>query len=360
MQTLKYNQSEIRFGHAKDNGFNDLLSSPPYAQSKKIIITDENVFDLWMEDFITSFPALSEAEIIQLPPGEENKILDICQHVWGALSEYEIGRNDLIINFGGGVITDMGGFIAATFKRGLPFINVPTTLLSQVDASVGGKTGIDLGPFKNQIGVFADPDFVFIDSRYLTTLPDVELESGFAEMLKHGLIADAAYWDALKSIDPKVIPAGLLETIYRSVEIKRRIVTADHLELGLRKNLNFGHTIGHAIEGFCLSKDAAIPHGYAVAWGMVAESFMALQKGLISQTIFDEIHETIRKRYTKLRLTVNDIENIKPLLLNDKKNVNGEISFTLITGIGEAIFDQQMSTEQIDEALHFILKAELL
>ncbi|NOQ71946.1 MAG: 3-dehydroquinate synthase [Crocinitomix sp.] len=355
MDTLTYNQCEIRFGNLKDSGFNDLLASPRYAQSKKIIITDSNVFDLWMEDFITSFPAVSEAEIIQLPPGEENKVLDICQHVWEALSEYEIGRGDLIINFGGGVITDMGGFIAATFKRGLSFINIPTTLLSQVDASVGGKTGIDLGPFKNQIGVFADPDFVFIDSRYLTTLPDVELDSGFAEMLKHGLIADAEYWNDLQAINPKLIPAGLIKTIYRSVEIKRQIVTEDHLEKGLRKNLNFGHTIGHAIEGFCLSKDAAIPHGFAVAWGMLAESFISLQKGLIIQTMFDEINKTIRKRYTKLNLTENDLEEIKPLLLNDKKNVGGVISFTLLTEIGKAVHNQEVTAEQIDAGLCFIL-----
>ncbi|MFT5824065.1 MAG: 3-dehydroquinate synthase [Crocinitomix sp.] len=355
MKTLTYNQSEIRFGNLKDSEFNELLASPRYAQSKKVIITDENVFDLWMEDLITSFPALSEAEIIQLPPGEGNKVLDICQHVWGALSEYEIGRSDLIINFGGGVITDMGGFIAATFKRGLSFINIPTTLLSQVDASVGGKTGIDLGPYKNQIGVFADPDYVFIDSRYLTTLPDLELDSGFAEMLKHGLIADADYWKTLQTIDPKVIPAGLIKTIYRSVEIKRQIVTEDHLETGLRKNLNFGHTIGHAIEGFCLSKNEPIPHGYAVAWGMIAESYISLQKGLINQTVFDEINRTIRERFTKLTIAEKDLEQIKPLLLNDKKNVNGNISFTLLAGIGEAMHNQQATDEQIDTALRFVM-----
>jgi 3-dehydroquinate synthase len=190
----------------------------------------------------------------------------------------------------------------------------------------------------------------------LTTLTDIELESGFAEMLKHGLIADAAYWKELQTIDPKVIPAGLLATIYRSVEIKRLIVMADHLEEGLRKNLNFGHTIGHAIEGFCLSQNAAIPHGYAVAWGMIAESDLALQKGLISQSVFDEINVSIRERYPKLDFSTSDIEQIKPLLLNDKKNVNGEISFTLLTGIGQAIYDQKVTAEQIDAALRLIIK----
>lgn len=358
LKTLTYNQSEIRFGNLTENGFDALLSSPRYAQSKKIIITDENVYDLWMEDFISSFEALHEAEIIQLPPGEENKVLDICQHVWSALSEYEIGRNDLIINFGGGVITDLGGFIAATFKRGLSFINVPTTLLSQVDASVGGKTGIDLGPYKNQIGVFADADYVFIDARYLTTLPPIELESGYAEILKHGLIADAKYWKELKSIDLSSNPETWLDSIYHSVAIKQKIVTEDHLEKSNRKNLNFGHTIGHAIEGYYLENDAVIPHGYAVAWGMLAESFISLKMELLNQNEFEEINDTIRNRYPKLEVETAAIAEIKPLLLNDKKNVNGEISFTLLNKIGSAIYNQKVNDALISEAFEFILNPE--
>lgn len=358
LETLKYNKSEIRFGNLAESGFNDLLASPRYSLSKKIILTDENVYDLWMEDFVTSFEGLHEAEIIQVPAGEENKVLDICQHVWSALSEYEIGRNDLIINFGGGVITDMGGFIAATFKRGLSFINVPTTLLSQVDASVGGKTGIDLGPHKNQIGLFVDADFVFIDSRYLSTLPAIELESGYAEMLKHGLIADATYWNALKSIDPTINPEALLETIHASVTIKQQIVIEDHQEKGGRKNLNFGHTIGHAIEGYCLTNDATIPHGYAVAWGMLAESFIGYKMGLMTQTDFEEINSIIRDKYTKLDISNKTIDHIKPLLLNDKKNVNGEVLFTLLKEIGQAIHNQKVKDDLITEALHFILNPE--
>jgi 3-dehydroquinate synthase len=311
-----------------------------------------------MEDFISSFGALHEAEIIQLPAGEENKALDICQHVWSALSEYEIGRNDLIINFGGGVITDMGGFIAATVKRGLSFINVPSTLLSQVDASVGGKTGVDLGPYKNQIGVFADADFVFIDARYLTTLPSIELESGYAEMLKHGLIADASYWEKLKSIDPTSNSEALLETIHHSVAIKRQIVLEDHLEKGERKNLNFGHTIGHAIEGYCLASDTIIPHGYAVAWGMLAESFISVKMNLLNQFDFEEINATIRNGYPRLEIAISAIDQIKPLLLNDKKNVNGEIAFTLLTAIGNAIYNQKVEDHLVSEALEFILNPE--
>lgn len=353
--TLKYNQSEIRFGNLADTGFNEVLNSEKFTGAKKVIIIDETVSDLWLEFLLTSFDALHEAEIIQLPPGEENKTLEICAQVWGALSEYEISRNDLIINIGGGVITDMGGFIAATFKRGLRFINVPTTLLSQVDASVGGKTGIDFGPFKNQVGVFADPEYVFIDSNFLTTLDPVELLSGYAEMLKHGLIANSEYWTKLKSIDPIPSPEKLLDVIQFSVNIKKDIVEQDHKELGLRKHLNFGHTIGHAIEGFLLSNGTPIPHGNGVAWGMVAEAFLAKSDGMISEDDFSEIDTFIRKMYPPLDVSITEIEKILELLKNDKKNRQNQINFTLINGIGSAVYDQTVSRENIISAIEFVL-----
>ncbi len=354
-QTLTYNQSEIRFGKLTDTDFDTVLNSERYRNAKKVIITDENVFDLWIEYFISSFEGLKEAEIIQLPAGEENKVLSICEHVWGALSEYEISRNDLIINVGGGVITDTGGFIASTFKRGLSFINVPTTLLAQVDASVGGKTGIDLGPFKNQIGLFADADYVFIDSSFLSTLPKVELISGYAEMLKHGLIADQKYWVQLNDIDPLYQPTALLEFIYTSVVIKRNIVIEDHLEDGLRKNLNFGHTIGHAIEGYCLQQENPIPHGYGVAWGMLAESFLSKEKGFITTGEFEEIELKLTKSYPKLEVSIDTIPTLRELLKNDKKNSNGTINFTLLSEIGNAVYNQEVSDKQLDKALQFIL-----
>ncbi|MDA7804401.1 3-dehydroquinate synthase, partial [Crocinitomix sp.] len=289
MKTINYNNSEIRFGNLTESGFNSVLNSERFKSSKKIIITDETVFELWMEHFVTEFDGLSEAEIIQLPAGESTKSLEICQQVWEALSEYEIGRNDLIINIGGGMITDLGGFIAATFKRGVSFINVPTTLLAQVDASVGGKTGIDLGPFKNQIGVFADADYVFIDTAYLSTLADIEIESGYAEMLKHGLIAYKNYWSDLIKTKPQKNSKHLLDLIRTSVSIKRDIVAEDHEEYGKRKNLNFGHTVGHALEGLMLVNNTPIPHGYGVAWGMIAESYLSKESKLLTVAEFTEI-----------------------------------------------------------------------
>ena len=358
MKNLAYNNSEIRFGSLVESGFNELLKSDKYKNAKKVILVDENVFDLWMEHFLTTFDSLNKAEIIQIPAGEENKTIEICSQIWGALTEYEIGRNDLIINIGGGVVTDMGGFIASTFKRGMPFINIPTTLLAQVDASIGGKTGVDFGPHKNQIGVFSDADFVFIDTHYLTTLPVVELESGYAEMLKHGLIAYKNYWTDLRNLDPKKNPEKLLGKVRTSVSIKRDIVAEDHLETGKRKILNFGHTIGHALEGLCLQKKKTIPHGYGVAWGIIAESYISKELKLISTTEFEDINTSLRSIYPPLDVTIADLPILKKLLMNDKKNSNSTINFSLIKGIGQAIYNQTVADELIDKSFNFILNHE--
>ncbi|MEO9532922.1 MAG: 3-dehydroquinate synthase [Crocinitomicaceae bacterium] len=347
--SLKHSESTLHFGTLEASNLEGILSEQ-FAASKKIIITDETVFELWVEHLITSTHALSQAEIIQIPAGEAFKTIEVCTQIWEALSEYEIGRNDLIINFGGGVITDMGGFIASLFKRGLKFINIPTTLLSQVDASVGGKTGVDLGPFKNQIGVFADAQHVFINPDFLSTLPNEELISGYAEMLKHGLIADAAHWQALKSIQPKAEAIGL-DLIQQSVAIKKAVVEQDHKETGLRKILNFGHTIGHAIEGYLLSQDKAVPHGYGVAWGMLAESYIAFKKEMISAEAYADIQSFISNTYPKLPLQEDSFKDLLKLMRNDKKNRENQIQMVLLNKIGEAVFDVAVTDIEILEGL---------
>ena len=349
LESIAYNNSTIHFGDLQVVGFNDLLKTE-YPSSKKIIFTDETVSDLWIEHLITNFSELAKAEIIQIPAGETYKTLEVCEQVWAALSDYEIGRSDLVINFGGGVITDMGGFIAALFKRGLDFINVPTTLLSQVDASVGGKTGVDLGPFKNQIGVFADAKHVFIDDNFLSTLPKDELLSGYAEMLKHGLIQDKDYWEKLKDFDPNA-SARRLDVIKHSVSIKKSIVEQDHLESGLRKNLNFGHTIGHGIEGYLLKNEKPTLHGFAVAWGIKAECFISLKKGFITENSYTEIKEYIDSKYPPFELNSSCFKDILKLMYNDKKNSNGRIKCTLLRDIGKAVFDQDVTDLEILEAL---------
>jgi len=350
---ITFHSSELIFGNLSEVSFNEIVKNK-FPDSKFVILTDDNVAENWIEYLSTEFEALHGAEIIQLPPGEENKNLEICQSVWEALSEYEISRNDVIINFGGGVITDMGGFIASTFKRGLRFINVPTTLLAQVDASIGGKTGIDLGAHKNQIGIFSDPDFVFIDSQFLSTLPKEQLYSGFAEMLKHGLIADKKYWQKLLTVSPDKFDE-LLPLIKESIKIKKSIVEKDYHEKNIRKNLNFGHTVGHAIEGYFLSKNQPLLHGNAVAYGMIAESFISFKMNLISEIELNEITIAINHRYDKLNLSEESFSEILNLLKNDKKNSKGEINFTLLKGIGNAVFDQKVSEDLILEALKIIL-----
>jgi len=348
-EPIQYNDSKIHFGHLAESDFQNVLSEN-YPDSKMVIITDETVCELWIEDLITNYEQLKKAEIIQIPPGEESKTIEVCAQIWAALSEYEIGRGDLVINFGGGVITDLGGFVASLFKRGMQFINIPTTLLSQVDASVGGKTGVDLGPYKNQIGVFSDAAHVFIDDRYLETLPAEQLQSGYAEMLKHGLISDGTYWNDLLSFDP-LVAEGMLAKIYQSVGIKKDIVLEDHKESGLRKNLNFGHTIGHGIEGYLLKNGQPTMHGYAVAWGMIAEAHISLSNGLISETDYNTIKEVLTEKYPKAPIAETDFKEINKLIYNDKKNKGSVIQCSLLSAIGSCVFDQEVTDKMILNAL---------
>lgn len=283
LEKLNHNGSKLLFGNQLNDELNQILNTD-YKNCKKVIITDDYVFDLWIEDLISNTEALHQAEVIQVPEGEETKSIDICYQVWETLAEYKIGRGDVIINFGGGVITDFGGFVASTFKRGVNFINIPTTLLAQVDASVGGKVGINLNEKKNLIGVFSNADYVFIDYKYLSTLSPVSIKSGFAEMLKHGLISDANYWNELTAIKD-VNYKSIHQFIYKSVKIKQQIVEADPFESGERKSLNFGHTIGHAYESLLLKSGKEIPHGYAVAFGMIVESKLSNALGLLLSLI---------------------------------------------------------------------------
>ena len=337
--------SSLSFGSITEGNLDEILKK--YESARKIIFTDETVFDLWMEDLLTNHPSLHEAEIIQVPPGEENKTLEICYQVWQALSEYEITRHDLLINFGGGVITDMGGFIASTYKRGIDFINIPTTLLSQVDASVGGKTGIDLGGFKNQIGVFSEPQSVFIDPKYHQTLPEDQILSGYAEMLKHGLIADKNHWMDLLNEKTHSSKSIRIELIERSVAIKKAIVLKDPHEASIRKLLNYGHTIGHAIEGAFLLNGQPVPHGYAVAWGMVLENELACQVSILSEKVKDEINRAILSIFPTLSLNESQKRSVYELIGNDKKKSDGQLNFSLITGIGEGIIDQKITLNNV-------------
>ena len=356
MNSLEYNNSQIHFGDIQKLGFESFLKEH-YSQSKKVIITDETVSEIWMSFFITNFPSLSKAEIITVPAGEEYKTVEISEQIWMAMSDYQISRKDLVINIGGGVITDLGGFVASLFKRGLDFINIPTTLLSQVDASVGGKTGVDLGPFKNQVGVFSDARAVYVDTQFLSTLEDEQLRSGFAEMIKHALITGREYWERLKDVD--ALSDDLQGLIRESVEIKRDIVAADHKEEGERKKLNFGHTIGHAIEGFLLENGNPTLHGYAVSWGIIAESFISQQKGLLAIEDLEEITQMTRSKFPSAPISKENFKRIIQLCYNDKKNHGGIIRCVLLSKIGEAQIDHQITDQEVLNALNFLLEPKV-
>lgn len=327
----------IEIGPLSDSSFQDMLSHK-YASARKIIIVDENTHDNCLEFLLTAFDDLTDAEVILLPAGEENKVMEVCFQVWNALSDYGIGRNDLVINLGGGVVTDMGGFIAAVYKRGVDFVNIPTSLLGMVDASIGGKTGIDLGAFKNQLGVFQNPVAIYTDSSFLHSLPQEELWNGFAEIIKHALIIDPVLWNKIKSIreSNELLSNELIEA---AISIKLNTVNKDPLEKGERKLLNFGHTIGHAIEGCLLESESPISHGHAVAIGILLESRLSFNRGVLSKIELDQIEETILDIYLPIELNEEQKEMVVQLLKNDKKNSEGKIKGILIHSIGNCSFD---------------------
>lgn len=349
MQTIQANNYPIYFNEKGYKALNIYINSAKY--SNLFIIVDNNTEELCLSKFLPYLETNLTIEIVEFEAGEPNKNIDTCVQLWNVLTELGADRKSLVINLGGGVVTDLGGFVASTFKRGVDFINIPTTLLSMVDASVGGKTGVDLGNLKNQVGVINVPQMVLIDTQYLETLSKSEMRSGLAEMLKHGLIYDAAYWE--KFLDLKAIDfADFDELIYRSVVIKNEIVLQDPNEKNIRKALNFGHTLGHAIESYFLENENKISllHGEAIAIGMILESYISLEKKLLSQEEYLQIKTTIKNIFDAVIFEENDIEPILELLIHDKKNEYGTIQFSLIEGIGKIKINQTVENELILKA----------
>jgi 3-dehydroquinate synthase len=309
------------------------------------ILVDENTEQHCLP-FITD---LEDYELIRIKSGEINKTLTTCGHIWQEMTDAGLDRHSLLINLGGGVIGDMGGFCAATYKRGIDFVNIPTTLLSMVDASVGGKLGIDFGPFKNHIGLFQSPKAVLIDPVFLRTLPKRQLRSGFAEVIKHALITGVEDWAKIISFDFE--NEDLKSLIERAVEIKSNVVAQDWKEQGLRKTLNFGHTIGHAIESYHLDKsDVNVLHGEAVAAGMICELYLSEKIGFgCDQKKGIEIY--ILEIYGKISINEDDFSAIAKLATQDKKNEKGEIRGVLLKSIGDPSIDSVISKEQILQSL---------
>jgi 3-dehydroquinate synthase len=343
IQTKNY---QIEISDLVNSCFSNLLTEN-YSDAKIVILVDDNTHDLCLDYLLTTFEVLKEAEVMLLPAGEENKVLEVCFQVWEAMSEYKISRKDLIINLGGGVVSDMGGFIASIYKRGIDFINIPTTLLAMVDASIGGKTGIDLGQYKNQLGVFSEPKAIFIDQAFLTTLESSEIQNGIAEMLKHGLIADKNHWNELVS---KGLSSSL---IINSIKIKHKIVEQDPKENGIRKILNFGHTFGHAFEGMLLGSERQISHGHAVAIGILCETYLSERKTNLSKDEFQEISKYILANYPIVRIEESEYETFFDLMTQDKKNSQGKIKCVLLENIGLAKFDVEISKEEVIGVLNW-------
>ncbi|NBR14018.1 MAG: 3-dehydroquinate synthase [Flavobacteriales bacterium] len=357
MKTINTKDSVIEIGSVTEGSLTSVLQV--YKNYNLIIIVDENTHDNCLEYMITSFPELERAEIILLPVGEENKVMEVCFQVWQAFTEYGFGRKDLVINLGGGVVTDMGGFIASIYKRGLKFINVPTSLLGMVDAAIGGKTGIDLDRFKNQLGTFSHPTHIFIDPIFLQTLPEEEVFNGYAEMVKHALIKDVDLWEKIRVIHSEE-ELTTIENIYTSVKIKTDIVDGDPTEKGERKILNFGHTIGHALESYFLDK-TAISHGHAVALGMCAESFISFKRNWISKEVFKDIEATITASFPMISLNADEVSVVISLMYQDKKNESGKIFGSILKDVGLCSYDVELSEDEIGESLfHLSLLANSL
>ncbi|EDO27686.1 predicted protein, partial [Nematostella vectensis] len=269
-------------------------------------------------------------ELIEIEAGEEFKNLDTCIGIWNAMTDLNADRKSLLITLGGGVITDMGGFVASAYKRGIDFVNIPTTLLSMVDASVGGKTGVDLGVLKNQIGLFANPEMVIVDTNYLQTVTPREINSGLAEIIKYGLTSDASLYQRIKE-NPQL---DITELIHRSIEIKNEVVLEDPKEKYLRKILNFGHTIGHAIESYFLESEhkEKLTHGEAIAIGMVAECYLSTQLFNFPKDELENIKTLIKTIYGSVEISASDFDEILAYLKHDKKNVGGQVNFVLLNG----------------------------
>ncbi len=294
---------------------------------------------------------LADIRVIGIDPGEGNKNLGIYEHVCDCLLDFEFERSALLINLGGGVITDLGGFVATTFKRGIRFIHIPTTLLGMVDAAIGGKNGVNLKSAKNQLGSFRTPDHNFICPVFLDTLNKAEIESGLAEMLKHGLIKDRDHWDEVSKDNDEYPPIDLIK---RSIEIKGGVVKQDPYEHGQRKLLNFGHTIGHAVESTLLEQDLEeVRHGHCIALGMILEARISLNQKRLTAEAFDEIDGVIRRKVKLPKLGPEDPMKIIDNMIYDKKIKGGEHHFTLLDSIGSAQVDQVVSNEEVEQAIQW-------
>ncbi len=327
-----------------------------HKPSKCYILVDEHTEKFCLNYFISKLKHQYNFEVIKINSGENFKNLESCSTIWNKLTDLGADRNSLLINLGGGVITDMGGFTASTFKRGISFINISTTLLSMVDASVGGKTGVDLGVLKNQIGLFSNPEMVLIDENYLNTLPPRELLSGLAEIIKYGLTYDLKLWDEISSFKTITIN-NIKPLIHRSIEIKNEVILKDPKENGLRKILNFGHTLGHAVESYFLQAPhkKTLTHGEAIAVGMVMELYLSHVQFNFPINLVDEVKNKIKSLFGNVVISTNDFKHITDLLIHDKKNSNGKVNFVLLSAFEKCELNCNVKKSQLVDAFKYYI-----
>ena len=335
--------------------FEDLAIALSDCHRDRLFVLTDDITREKCWPLLSPFIGLRNATHITIPHGDSNKNLESLSHVWQQLGIGKASRHSCLVCLGGGMVTDLGGFAASTFKRGINYINIPTTLLAMVDASVGGKTGINFRGLKNEIGVFSNASTVILDTQFLKTLDAENICSGYAEMLKHGLISNEKMWAELVNFELGSLNldvSSLKRMLADSVSVKERIVTEDPTEQGIRKALNLGHTIGHAFESLALQRKPVL-HGYAVAWGLVCELYLSsIKTGFPT----DKLHQTvgfIKAHYGKMTITCDDYPTLLELMKHDKKNVADTINFTLLGGIGDIRINQTATKEEIYEALDF-------
>lgn len=341
-QLEKYN---IQIGSITES-LTKLLDGRKYEQI--IVLVDSNTKVHCLPKIESCIPFYHSIEI---EAGEAHKQIQTCQKIWDQMIDFKIDRQALMINLGGGVIGDMGGFCARTYKRGIDFLQIPTTLLSQVDASVGGKLGIDHQGIKNIVGLFHDPIAVLIDPSFLKTLSTRELRSGYAEIVKHGMIADLPLWNDTKAYAPDSV--DWTHIIDRSVAVKQHVVEQDQLEGGLRKILNFGHTIGHAIETYYLDGHKHLLHGEAIAIGMICEAYLSTKITGLTTDQLDEITNHLLTIYGYSDISDLDLAKTLDYMTNDKKNVGSQISFSLLSDIGTCRWDQFADNDLIEASVQY-------
>ncbi|PBQ32267.1 3-dehydroquinate synthase [Sphingobacteriaceae bacterium] len=348
MAVIKSNGYSIFTGKDTFKFLNAFLAKNSY--SSYFILCDENTLQHCLPLLITSCPKLAPAEIIEIEAGETSKSLEFSANIWQTLIENNADRNSLLINLGGGVVSDLGGFTASVYKRGIDFINVPTSLLAMADASVGGKNGIDFLNLKNVIGTFAQPKAVFVYTDFLDTLSERHFQNGLAEIYKIALISDKKFWQQLKvGLDPQTL-------CNKSIDLKNKLVLKDPFDRGIRNILNFGHTIGHALEALLLGSKNELLHGEAIIIGMMLESHIAFQKKLLGKTEFTELVSLFREHFTMLPIHDLTLQSILTHIKNDKKSLKNKFRFALIDKIGSCKINVEVTEAQIKKSFEYYIK----